>query len=199
MEFLVLAALVVLALSHISARKRAGAGPWKSEKRVSELGTSPSAQEAPAALTPQEPAAGQTADETTRKTASDDTPKVTGAEDTSAEDTGAEDARAEDKGPADKEAEFGKAPPPDTAIGAAGARPAKQIGIEERFGTQWVVWVGGIALTLGGFFLLRYSIEQGWFGPGARVLLAATSRRRPRRRRRILRCNERGINGRTSA
>jgi uncharacterized membrane protein len=35
-----------------------------------------------------------------------------------------------------------------------------------------VVWAGGIALALGGFFLVRYSIEQGWFGPGARVLLA---------------------------
>ncbi|MEG6507947.1 DUF2339 domain-containing protein [Methyloligella sp. 2.7D] len=51
--------------------------------------------------------------------------------------------------------------------------PAQTIGLEERFGTQWVVWAGGIALALGGFFLLRYSIEQGWFGPGARILLGA--------------------------
>ena len=35
-----------------------------------------------------------------------------------------------------------------------------------------MVWAGGIALALGGFFLVRHSIEQGWFGPGARVLLA---------------------------
>ena len=35
-----------------------------------------------------------------------------------------------------------------------------------------MVWAGGIALALGGFFLVRYSIEQGWFGPGMRVLLA---------------------------
>ena len=35
-----------------------------------------------------------------------------------------------------------------------------------------MVWAGGIALALGGFFLVRYSIEQGWFGPGARVVLA---------------------------
>ena len=48
----------------------------------------------------------------------------------------------------------------------------ERIGLEERFGTQWVVWAGGIALALGGFFLVRYSIEQGWFGPGARVVLA---------------------------
>jgi uncharacterized membrane protein len=47
------------------------------------------------------------------------------------------------------------------------------MGFEERFGTQWTVWVGGVALALGGFFLVRYSIEQGWFGPGMRVILGA--------------------------
>ena len=47
------------------------------------------------------------------------------------------------------------------------------MGLEERFGTQWVVWVGGLALALGGFFLVRYSIEQGLVGPGVRVMLGA--------------------------
>ncbi len=47
------------------------------------------------------------------------------------------------------------------------------MGFEERFGTQWVVWVGGLALALGGFFLVRYSIEQGLVGPGVRVTLGA--------------------------
>src|SRR5437588_799070 len=45
--------------------------------------------------------------------------------------------------------------------------------LEERFGTQWVVWVGGLAIALGGFFLVRLSIEQGWFGPAIRVFLGA--------------------------
>jgi uncharacterized membrane protein len=45
--------------------------------------------------------------------------------------------------------------------------------LEERFGTRWVVWVGGLALALGGVFLVRYSIEQGWIGPGVRVALGA--------------------------
>ncbi|AXK83416.1 DUF2339 domain-containing protein [Pseudolabrys taiwanensis] len=45
--------------------------------------------------------------------------------------------------------------------------------LEERFGTQWVVWVGGIALALGGIFLVRYSIEEGLLGPGVRIFLAA--------------------------
>jgi uncharacterized membrane protein len=44
---------------------------------------------------------------------------------------------------------------------------------EQRFGTQWVVWVGGLALALGGIFLIRYSIEQGYFGPGLRVAMGA--------------------------
>ena len=45
--------------------------------------------------------------------------------------------------------------------------------LEERLGTQWAVWVGGLALALGGIFLVRYSIEQGLVGPGVRVTLGA--------------------------
>ncbi|RXG84376.1 DUF2339 domain-containing protein [Bradyrhizobium vignae] len=44
-------------------------------------------------------------------------------------------------------------------------------GFEERLGTRWVVWIGGLALALGGFFMVRYSIEAGLLGPGVRVLL----------------------------
>jgi uncharacterized membrane protein len=44
-------------------------------------------------------------------------------------------------------------------------------GFEERIGTRWVVWVGGLTLALGGFFMVRYSIEAGLLGPGVRVLL----------------------------
>ena len=57
---------------------------------------------------------------------------------------------------------------------AAASRPSPPgPSLEERFGTQWVVWAGGISVVFGGFFLLRYSIEQGWFGPGMRVFLGA--------------------------
>lgn len=55
-------------------------------------------------------------------------------------------------------------PPP-----APVARPS----FEERFGTQWAVWAGGLALVLGGYFLVQYSIEQGWFGPGMRIFCGA--------------------------
>jgi uncharacterized membrane protein len=44
-------------------------------------------------------------------------------------------------------------------------------GFEERVGTRWVVWLGGLTLALGGFFMVRYSIEAGLLGPGVRVLL----------------------------
>jgi uncharacterized membrane protein len=62
-------------------------------------------------------------------------------------------------------------PPPATAAAAAPAAPA--MSFEERLGTQWAVWVGGIAVALGGIFLVRYSIEQGLLGPGVRIALGA--------------------------
>jgi len=66
------------------------------------------------------------------------------------------------------------APPAQPASTAPPSRPAPpSMGFEERFGTQWVVWIGGLALALGGFFLVRYSIEQGLIGPGVRVTLGA--------------------------
>ncbi len=52
---------------------------------------------------------------------------------------------------------------------APSARPAT---LEERFGTQWVVWIGGLALALGAIFLVRYTVEQGLLGPGVRIVLA---------------------------
>lgn len=42
---------------------------------------------------------------------------------------------------------------------------------EEKLGARWAVWVGGIAVALGALLLVRYSIEQGYFGPGARISL----------------------------
>ncbi|MCO5730822.1 DUF2339 domain-containing protein [Rhizobium sp. SSA_523] len=44
---------------------------------------------------------------------------------------------------------------------------------ESRFGARWSVWVGGLALALGGIFLVRYSIDAGLLGPAARLTLAA--------------------------
>ncbi|MBR0848939.1 DUF2339 domain-containing protein [Bradyrhizobium diazoefficiens] len=69
------------------------------------------------------------------------------------------------------------APPPLAASGeadtppAAAPSPAPGAGFEEQLGTRWVVWIGGLALALGGFFMVRYSIEAGLVGPGVRVFL----------------------------
>jgi uncharacterized membrane protein len=49
--------------------------------------------------------------------------------------------------------------------------PAPTKSFEERFGASWVVWIGGLALALGGVFLVQYSIEAGLIGPGVRIFL----------------------------
>ena len=63
----------------------------------------------------------------------------------------------------------------DMAAGSAAPQPPQlpqaQPGFEERLGTRWVVWIGGLTLALGGFFMVRYSIEAGLIGPGVRTLL----------------------------
>ena len=56
---------------------------------------------------------------------------------------------------------------------AAAAKAARQSDVETALGTRWAVWVGGIALALGGLFLIRYTIEAGIFGPGVRLSMAA--------------------------
>src|SRR5436190_899657 len=44
---------------------------------------------------------------------------------------------------------------------------------EERFGTKWVVWIGGLSLALGGIFLVRYAIDRELIVPSVRVALGA--------------------------
>ncbi|PSC03158.1 DUF2339 domain-containing protein [Alsobacter soli] len=56
---------------------------------------------------------------------------------------------------------------PPAAVAAGTRLPPRSL--EETLGTRWAVWLGGLALALGGLFLVRYSIEQNLFGPGARI------------------------------
>jgi uncharacterized membrane protein len=68
-----------------------------------------------------------------------------------------------------------EAPTPNDAVTGTTAMPPPlppaQPGFEERIGTRWVVWVGGLTLALGGFFMVRYSIDAGLLGPGVRTML----------------------------
>lgn len=87
----------------------------------------------------------------------------------------AEEAASEPAGPAgpwgtrEGRDAAGVEPTPAAAVRPAAARAD----IETALGTRWAVWVGGIALALGGVFLIRYSIEAGIFGPGVRLTMAA--------------------------
>src|SRR5580698_3389728 len=79
--------------------------------------------------------------------------------------------------PIESAAPLHEAPPPapedatDQAPVAPPPLPEAAPGFEERIGTRWVVWVGGLTLALGGFFMVRYSIDAGLLGPGVRTLL----------------------------
>lgn len=61
---------------------------------------------------------------------------------------------------------------PDT-VAARAASATKTDTLENLLGARWAVWAGGLALALGGLFLVRYSIESGLLGPGVRLTLAA--------------------------
>ncbi|WP_296744807.1 DUF2339 domain-containing protein [Mesorhizobium sp.] len=77
------------------------------------------------------------------------------------------------EGAAAEPAEPGEsAKPAAPAEVAAPAKAARQTDVETALGTRWAVWVGGIALALGGLFLIRYTIEAGIFGPGVRLTMA---------------------------
>ena len=46
------------------------------------------------------------------------------------------------------------------------------LSFESLIGGKLPIWVGGISLVFAGFFLVRYTIEAGLFGPGARSITA---------------------------
>lgn len=55
---------------------------------------------------------------------------------------------------------------------AASASAPKE-SFESLLGARWAVWAGGLALALGGIFLIKYSIESGLLSPAVRLSLAA--------------------------
>ncbi|HEX8300758.1 DUF2339 domain-containing protein [Sphingomonas sp.] len=73
------------------------------------------------------------------------------------------------------------APPPAARVETPEPKPAPEppIPSEPRFslealiGGRLPIWIGGAALVLAGFFLVRFSIDNGLLGPAARTILAA--------------------------
>ena len=56
---------------------------------------------------------------------------------------------------------------------AATATPPERESLESRIGARWAVWVGGLALALGGVFMVKYAVESGVLSPAVRLALAA--------------------------
>ena len=62
------------------------------------------------------------------------------------------------------------APPPEPQ--PPRQSPFADLSFESLVGGKLPIWVGGISLVFAGFFLVRYTIEAGLFGPGARSVAA---------------------------
>lgn len=64
-------------------------------------------------------------------------------------------------------------PPPEPEPKTPRPSPFADLSFENLVGGKLPIWVGGISLVFAGFFLVRYTIEAGLFGPGARSITAA--------------------------
>lgn len=41
---------------------------------------------------------------------------------------------------------------------------------KEKAGINWMIWLGGACVSLAGIFLVKYSMDRGYFGPTARIV-----------------------------
>ncbi len=67
--------------------------------------------------------------------------------------------------------------PPAAPVAAGPAEPARPQGLarlETVVAERWLVWLGGLALALGGLFLAGWAIDHGWLGARARIAAAAS-------------------------
>lgn len=88
------------------------------------------------------------------------TSQATGQGDTTSWSSDSEHPSDRDAGDAE---ETPVAPPPAAA----------RIETEQALAMRWSVWIGGVALAVGGLMIVRYSIEAGVFGPGVRLAMGA--------------------------
>jgi uncharacterized membrane protein len=61
---------------------------------------------------------------------------------------------------------------PQSAPKPSRKSPFADLSFESLVGGKLPIWIGGISLVFAGFFLVRYTIEAGLFGPGARSATA---------------------------
>jgi uncharacterized membrane protein len=59
-----------------------------------------------------------------------------------------------------------------TPFAATSPTASKSIDWERMIASNWMVWTGGLALAVGGLFLVRVVIDAGLFGPVARIISA---------------------------
>lgn len=57
------------------------------------------------------------------------------------------------------------------SIADAPEEKLERVSFEQQFGARLPVWIGGVALALAGFFMVKYSIESGLLSPAVRVVL----------------------------
>lgn len=62
-------------------------------------------------------------------------------------------------------ASVGAGEPPVTATS-----PSTPARLERDIASRWMVWVGGVALALGGVFLVKFGVEHSVLGPSGRVI-----------------------------
>ena len=76
--------------------------------------------------------------------------------------------RREASAPADTVA---PTPAPTPAPARQASRPAAEQ-LERDLASRWMVWVGGLALALGGIFLVKFGVEHSVLGPTGRLVAA---------------------------
>jgi uncharacterized membrane protein len=63
--------------------------------------------------------------------------------------------------------------PEQGQCGKASAKPRSPEPMEGDLSSKWMMWIGGVALALGGAFLVKYSIDAGLLHPAFRVSIGA--------------------------